>query len=86
MISEVQDEEQPLLRFFLPGRDRRYCEWRDWSELLEDIERWQEIRDHLLAVDPSGYGEALEKAQSLARSVNARLACISAVGDLDDAR
>jgi len=86
MISEVHDEEQPLLRFFLPGQGQRYCEWRDWAELVEDIERWQEIRDYLLAVDPSGYGEALENAQSLARSINARQACIAAVGGFDDER
>ena len=86
MISEVQDEEQPLLRFFLPGRDQRYYEWRDWSELIEDIERWQEIRDHVLAVDPSVCGEALEKAQDIARSANGRLACIVAVGGFDDER
>ena len=86
MISEVQDEAQPLLRFFLPGRDQCYYEWRDWSELVEDIERWQDIREHLLAVDPSEHGEALGKAQEIARSVNARLACIAAVRGCDDER
>ena len=46
MISEVQVEEQALLRFFLPGRDERYCEWRDWSELVEDIEGCRGVDVH----------------------------------------
>ncbi len=86
MISEVHEWQEPLLCLFMPQGGQQYYEWHDWCELIEDIEKWQDLRDHLLAVDPAEHGEVLERAQSIARSVNARLACIAAVGDLDEKR
>jgi hypothetical protein len=84
MISDVQDEEQSLLRFLMLGGNQRNYEWSGWSERLKDVERWQDFRDHLLAVEPSGHGETLAKAHSLALSFNARLACTAAFGAFGD--
>jgi len=80
MIPEVPDCDLSMLRFFFPGRGQRNYEWHSWTELAQAFGRAQQVRDDLLSVDSPVNDEALERAQSLARSVDARLECIATLG------
>jgi hypothetical protein len=89
MISEDgDDKERQFLRFFIPAgsRSSRCYEWDSWGELVANVESDAQLREQLLAVNPTGYPTALALAQDIARVVKSKLAAIAAVSGVNDRR
>lgn len=82
MFSEAPPN---FLRVFTPGQSvERARTWGSEHELIEDIETDGELRALLLAVPPHANGTTFERAQGLARAVQARVAALNALRDCSD--